>query len=90
MTEKKQAEDELNREKANLQDKMVQDVIERQRRHTKVEAPELRAVTRKMRTLRGETPAAPAKGGKREAKAASSAIPLRQVRPLAVAMAAMG
>jgi len=78
--EKKQAQEDFNREKGVLQDKIVQDIIERQRRHTKVEAPELRAVTRKMRTLRGEQPPAPAKGGKRETKASSSAIPLRQVR----------
>jgi hypothetical protein len=77
--EKKQAEEEFNREKGALQDKMVQDIVERQRRHTKVDAPELRAVTRKMRTLRGEQPAQPGKGGKRETKAATSAIPLRQV-----------
>eukprot|EP00967_Tisochrysis_lutea_P046060 scaffold55903_cov36-Tisochrysis_lutea.AAC.1 len=76
--EKKQAQEDFNREKGVLQDKIVQDIIERQRRHTKVEAPELRAVTRKMRTLRGEQPPAPAKGGKRETKASSSAIPLRQ------------
>lgn len=77
--EKKQAEEEFNREKGVLQDKMVQDIIERQRRHTKLDAPELRAVTRKMRTLRGEQPSQPGKGGKRETKAATSAIPLRQV-----------
>jgi hypothetical protein len=78
-TEKKQAEEEFNREKGMLQDKMIQDIIERQRRHTKLDAPELRAVTRKMRTLRGEQPSQPGKGGKRETKAATSAIPLRQV-----------
>jgi len=76
---KSEAEDEYHREKGNVQDKLVQDVIDRQRRHTKVEAPELRAVTRKMRNARGEAVSAPATAkGKREAKMAAAAIPLRQ------------
>ena len=44
-----------------------------------MEAPELRAVTRKMRNARGEAVSAPATAkGKREAKMAAAAIPLRQ------------
>uniref|UniRef100_A0A7S4B1J1 Uncharacterized protein n=1 Tax=Chrysotila carterae TaxID=13221 RepID=A0A7S4B1J1_CHRCT len=78
-SEKRAAEDEFARERALLQERLGQDVIERQKRHTKVEAPELRAVTRKMRQMRGEVVAAPAKSsGKRDPKMGSCAVPLRQ------------
>mmetsp|Transcript_5397 Transcript_5397/g.14326 ORF Transcript_5397/g.14326 Transcript_5397/m.14326 type:complete len:199 (+) Transcript_5397:1-597(+) len=57
----------------------MEDVVARQRRHTKMEAPELRAVTRKMRQLRGETAASATKpSSKRDIKSGSNAAPLRQ------------
>lgn len=66
--------------KSELQDRLAQEVLERQRRQTKMEAPELRAVTRKMRQMRGETAGAAAAKtvGKRDPKGAANAIPLRQ------------
>jgi len=76
--EKRAAEEEFARERGVLQERLGQEVIERQRRHTKVEAPELRAVTRKMKAMRGETSAAPPKGqSKRDAKLGSSSTSLR-------------
>ena len=78
--EQQTAQDEFAREKSSLQIALQEQVIERQRRTSKVEAPELRAVTRQMRTMRGQTAAAPKAAGKRDAKGALSGAtpPLRQ------------
>ena len=73
---KSDAEDVFNEEKGQHQERCMQEVVERQRRQSKVEAPELRAVTRKMRALRGE--AAPSKQSKRDPKNSAQAMPLRQ------------
>ena len=54
-------------------------LVEKQRRSNKAEAPEFRAVTRKMKQLKGENPApAPKNTSKRDGKTSCSAIPLRQ------------
>ncbi|KAL1520483.1 hypothetical protein AB1Y20_022063 [Prymnesium parvum] len=77
--ERAAAEEAFNHERSALQDRLVEDVVARQRRHTKMEAPELRAVTRKMRQLRGETAANASKASsKRDLKGGSNAAPLRQ------------
>ena len=78
--EQQTAQDEFAREKSSLQIALQEQVIERQRRTSKVEAPELRAVTRQMRAMRGQTAAAPKAAGKRDAKGALSGAtpPLRQ------------
>ena len=76
--DKAAALEEFEREKRILQDKLVHELVEKQRRQTKVEAPELRAVTRKMKQLRGDTNNAPQKAmSKRDQKMAAFAIPLR-------------
>lgn len=77
-SEKRNAEDEYARERSTVQDRLAEELVARQRRHTKVDAPELRAVTRKMRQMRGD--AAATKGtAKREPKGGTQAMPLRQV-----------
>merc|ERR1719469_421480 len=73
------AEEVFAREKGIVQNRLIEECIDRQKRHSKVDKSEQSAVTRKMRQLRGEVPA-PVKGaGKRDGKLAySAAIPLRQ------------
>ena len=77
LEERRQAEEAFGHERSVLQDRLVQEVVDRQRRHTKVEAPELRAVTRKMRQMRGDTNASPKGAAKREQKG-YNVLPLRQ------------
>ena len=76
------AEEEYNRNQSELQDRLYQDVVERQRRSSKAEdVNAMRAMTRRYRATRGETAAA---GGqllnKRDAlgKGQTYAVPLRQ------------
>ena len=65
-----------------LQDRLYQEVVERQRRSSsKVEdMNSIRAMTRRYRQTRGDTAAASSKPiNKRELKGATTAVPLRQV-----------
>jgi len=78
-SERRAAEEVFAREKGIVQNRLIEEVIDRQKRHSKVDKSEQSAVTRKMRQLRGEV-AAPVKGvSKRDAKTSyTAAIPLRQ------------
>jgi hypothetical protein len=74
---KREAEEKYAHERGTLQDRLVQEVVERQKRTAKMEAPEIRAVTRKMRAMRGEPNPEP-KAAKRDAKGHIRPEPLRQ------------
>ena len=78
-SERRAAEEVFAREKGIVQNRLIEEVIDRQKRHSKVDKSEQSAVTRKMRQLRGEVPPPNKGAGKRDAKAGSTpAIPLRQ------------
>jgi hypothetical protein len=75
-----QAEEEFNREKSTLQDRLYQEVVERQRR-TSSKAEDMnsiRAMTRRYRQTRGDAAAAAKPINKREIKGTTTAVPLRQ------------
>ena len=77
--EKRAAEEVFAREKGAVQNRLIEECIDRQKRHSKVDKSEQSAVTRKMRQLRGEVPPPNKGAGKRDLKAGSTpAIPLRQ------------
>lgn len=76
-----QAEEEYNRNKSELQDRLYQDVLERQRRSSKAEdVNAMRAMTRRYRATRGESAAAAGGKSKRDLiiKGSTYAVPLRQ------------
>ena len=77
--EKAVVHETFERERSAAQERLINELVERQKRQTKgPEAPELRAVTRKMKQQRGDAAASSAKsGGKRDAKAMLAAVPLR-------------
>ena len=81
---RREAEEELNTEKSNLQDKLYQEVLERQKRSSSQDANSIRAMTRQLRQKRGDTTAAsstkPINANKRDmnAKNGAFAMPLRQ------------
>jgi len=77
---RREAEDEFNREKSTLQDRLYQEVVERQRR-TSSKAEDMnsiRAMTRRYRQTRGDAAAAAKPINKREIKGTTTAVPLRQ------------
>ena len=74
-----QAEEEFNREKSVVQDRLAQELVDRQKRSARIEdMNSLRAMTRRYRQTRGVDPAATKAINKRELKGANQAVPLRQ------------
>lgn len=74
-----QAEEEFKREQSVMQDRLAQELVERQKRTSKIEdMNSLRAMTRRYRQTRNTDPAAAKAVNKREVKGATQAVPLRQ------------
>jgi hypothetical protein len=74
-----QAEEEFNREKAQLQDRFYQEVVERQRRSSKVDDMNaMRAMTRRYRQTRGDAANAKPINKREVGKGGAQAVPLRQ------------
>jgi len=79
---RREAEEDFNREKSTLQDRLYQDVVEKQRRSSSSKVEDMnsiRAMTRRYRQTRGDAATATSKPiNKRELKGATTAVPLRQ------------
>lgn len=77
-SERRAAEEVFAREKGIVQNRLIEEVIDRQKRHSKVDKSEQSAVTRKMRQLRGEVAPPIKPKSARDAKTSlTSAIPLQ-------------
>jgi len=79
--QRREAEEEFGRERSMLQDRLYQEVVERQRRSSKAEdLNSLRAIKRSYRQTRGDAGnnAAAKALNKRELKGAATPVPLRQ------------
>ena len=75
-----QYEEEFNREKSAVQDRLAHELMERQKRSSKglEDMNAVRAMTRRYRQTRGADQTATKATGKRELKGATQAVPLRQ------------
>jgi len=77
--QRREAEEEFNREKSLIQDRLAHELVERQKRSSKIEdINSIRAMTRRYHKTRGVDAAASKAVNKRELKGATQAVPLRQ------------
>ena len=77
--QRREAEEDCNREKSLLQDRLYQEVLERQRRSSKAEDMNaMRAMTRRYRATRGDNSATKVVNKREVGKGTAIAMPLRQ------------